>query len=445
MVEFSIPRDLGGNLALRRATRSDVDELVDFHGRILSSWEGETEFRVGAWTRDLMTKPHPTFQVGDFTVVEDTTTRKIVSSMNLISQVWTYGGIPFKVGRPELVGTHPDYRNRGLIRKQFEVIHHWSTERGELVQAITGIPYYYRQFGYEMAMNLHGGRDGYLQHIPILDDGKPEPYVVRPVEEKDLPFIAKVYEQACQRSLVSCARDDTLWRYELCGKDKDNFNCLELRLIETPEGEAVGYLAHPSFRWGATQVVFQYEVKAGISWSAVTPSVLRYLKSAGEALPPYQGQEAWGSFAFILGVSHPVYEVLPNSLPRVRRPYAWYLRVPDLPAFVRLITPVLEKRLATSPLANHSGEIKLTFYRDGLRLVFEQGRIKEVESWTPFPQGNSGQAGFPGLTFLQLLFGYRSLDELKCAFADCWTESDEDQALLSTLFPKQASDVWPIS
>jgi hypothetical protein len=36
--------------------------------------------------------------------------------MNLISQIWAYEGIPFGVGRPELVGTLPEYRNRGLVR-----------------------------------------------------------------------------------------------------------------------------------------------------------------------------------------------------------------------------------------------------------------------------------------------------------------------------------------
>ena len=61
--------------------------------------------------------------------------------MNLISQTWAYEGIPFEVGRPELVGTLPEYRNRGLVRAQFEEVHRWSAARGELVQGITGIPY----------------------------------------------------------------------------------------------------------------------------------------------------------------------------------------------------------------------------------------------------------------------------------------------------------------
>ena len=70
--------------------------------------------RIGQWTRDLLEKPHPTFGTGDFTIVEEQASGKIVSSLNLISQTWSYAGIPFKVGRPELVGTLPEFAEVSL-------------------------------------------------------------------------------------------------------------------------------------------------------------------------------------------------------------------------------------------------------------------------------------------------------------------------------------------
>ncbi|MGW8249740.1 MAG: GNAT family N-acetyltransferase, partial [Anaerolineales bacterium] len=148
-------RDLGQGLLLRRSTAVDAEALVEFNASLHSDDGPEQpDERVAAWTRDLLTRPHPSFGVGDFTIVEDSSTGKIVSSLNIIPQTWSYDGIEFKVGRPELVGTRPEYRNRGLVRAQFETVHRWSAERGELLQAITGIPYYYRLFGYEMALNL---------------------------------------------------------------------------------------------------------------------------------------------------------------------------------------------------------------------------------------------------------------------------------------------------
>ena len=146
----------------------------------------------------------------------------------------------------------------------------------------------------------------------------------------------------------------------------------------------------------------------------------------------------------MLGASHPVYEALEKSLPDVRLPYAFYMRVPDLADFVNHIKPALEKRLADSIAAGTSREIKISFYRNGLRLVLEKGRLAVIESWQPSPD-DDGAVAFPGLTFLQVLFGYRSFDELKYAFADCWCDNEEVRVLINILFPKKLSDVFPVA
>jgi hypothetical protein len=101
----------------------------------------------------------------------------------------------------------------------------------------------------------------------------------------------------------------------------------------------------------------------------------------------------------------------------------------------------LEQRLAGSILPGYSGEFKISFYRDGLRLVFEQGRLKAAEPWQH--EQDAEDAAFPDLTFLQLLMGYRSLEELRYAFKDCRYRNDEARALLRALFPKQTAYIFP--
>jgi hypothetical protein len=440
-----ILRDLGDGLVLRQATVEDTEKLCDFLGDVhREPGAEEPQEYVIAWTRDLMTREHPTFDVGDFTLVEDTRTGAVVSALCLISQTWSYGGVPFGVGRVELVATHMDYRRRGLIRAQFEVIHRWSAERGERVQAITGIPWYYRQFGYEMAMTLGGYRVGYKPQVPKLKEGEQEPHRLRPVTELDLAFVAEVYDYGTGRYPVACVWDEALWRCELTGKSEKNADRRELRIIETSSGEPVGFLGVFPRLWRGQVGAGCYELKPGISWLAVTPSVVRYLWALGEEWAARDPKQEAGACAFYLGAEHPVYQVFHERLPFTRSPYAWYLRVPDLPDFVQHVAPVLERRLAESVLVAHSGELKISFYRDGLRLIFEEGRLAKVAAWQP-PHPDEGSAAFPDLTFLQLLFGYRSLEELDHAFADCWTVNEEARALLEALFPKQASDVWPIS
>lgn len=438
----TILRDLGNGLIMRRSTHEDADALSEFNGRIHGDSPRDAQ-RVAAWTRDLLTRPHPTFNPNDFTIVEETATGRIVSSLNLISQIWSYEGIEFGVGRPELVGTDPEFRNRGLVRLQFEEVHKWSAERGQRVQAITGIPYYYRQFGYEMALDLAGRRFGFEARVPKRKEDEQEAYVIRRATEADLSFVASVYEYAIRRHAIACVRSPELFKYELDGQSEDNLDRYEMQIIEDSTGAPVGYFQHPNIlgRTGLTAV--WYELKPGVSWLAVTPSVVRYLWQTGQQYAQREGKTCT-SFGFMLGAQHPVYELMGKHLPSHHEPYAWYLRVPDLPGFLHHIKPALETRIAESIAVGHSREIQISFYRDGLRLVLEKGKIVAIESWKPSPE-EGGAVAFPGLTFLQVLFGYRSYDELHQSLADCWCDSEEVRTLINILFPKKLSDVFPVA
>jgi hypothetical protein len=88
-----ILRELGNGLILRRSTPADAEALADFNGRVHSDdGPNKPDERLAAWTRDLLERAHPTFDVGDFTIVEEHGSGKIVSSLNLFSQTWTYAG-----------------------------------------------------------------------------------------------------------------------------------------------------------------------------------------------------------------------------------------------------------------------------------------------------------------------------------------------------------------
>ena len=435
-------RDLGNGLIMRRSTPDDAQALGEFNGNIHGNDELDKQ-RLAAWTRDLLTRPHPTLNPDDFTIVEESATGRIVSSMNLIPQTWSYEGIEFGVGRPELVGTAPEFRNRGLVRAQFEEIHKWSAERGLLVQAITGIPYYYRQFGYEMALDLAGRHVGFEGNVPKLKDGEEEPYRIRISTEVDLSFIAELYDRAIQRHAIACVRTPEIFKYELNGQSENNSDRYQMYMIEDSSGDSVGYFQHPTFLGQTGVCALWFELKAGVSWLAVTPTVVRHLWNKGQEYARRDGKTCT-MFGFMLGAQHPVYEALGRSLPEVRTPYAYYLRVPDLVGFMNHTKSALEKRIADSIAVGHSREIKVSFYRDGLKLVIEKGKLGTIESWKPSPE-DEGAIAFPGLTFLQVLFGYRSYDELHQSFADCWCDGEEVRALINILFPKKLSDVFPVA
>jgi hypothetical protein len=172
------------------------------------------------------------------------------------------------------------------------------------------------------------------------------------------------------------------------------------------------------------------------------PSVLRGLKAMVPSLPARMAVNPL-RLLFLLGQDHPVYRALDRDLVvPARRPYAWYVRVPNLAALARHVAPVLERRLAESPLAGTSQRLEISFYRGRLALRFERGRLAGAEEWhnrqgmRPGETGGAG-AGMPREQFLQLVFGYRSFEELRDWHPDVLAEDEE--GLLEVLFPKQLS------
>src|SRR2546430_2120406 len=96
--DCGLPRDLGEGLTLRWATPEDAEGVAAFNIGIHSNDPNETFEPLRVWTQELMRGDHPTVRAGDFTVVVDARNgSKIVSSLNLISQTWSYEGIPFGV------------------------------------------------------------------------------------------------------------------------------------------------------------------------------------------------------------------------------------------------------------------------------------------------------------------------------------------------------------
>ena len=346
------------------------------------------------------------------------------------------------MGRPELVGTLPEFRGRGLVRVQFDEIHRWCEARNLLVQGITGIPYFYWQFGYEFALALGGRRFGFKP--PKLKESETESFSLRPATEEDIPFLVATYEYSRRRSGISAKWEAAYWHYHLIDMHPQNIHGREWRIIErSATHEAIGYVAFPDSLMGGGLTVTHFELQPGISWLEVTPAVMHALWQVGQEYARLDGG-SFETFGFSLGDGHPAYVAMGSLLPGQRDSYAWYLRVPDPVGFLKHIQPVLERRVADSIAAGHSAEYLVGLYPKGFKLVLERGRLVAIEPWQP-EHADHGNAGFPGLTFLQVLFGYRSFDELQRAFPDCWSDNDQTQLLFDILFPKRPSLVYGIS
>jgi hypothetical protein len=359
------------------------------------------------------------------------------------------------VGQPENVATDPAYRHRGLVRALFEMVHARSAAEGHLVQVITGIPYFYRQFGYEYVLDLGGRYYIGLAGIADKPNDEAEPYRLRPATLDDVPHLMALYNQRRSASLIWNETSEAYWRYHITGwtmpavRDQDPtlvglFG--RLFMIVDNTGQICGYTRLGARRAWPNLPVYALELAPHVSWYAALPSLLRALRDQGERTPVVASySKPLSELCFHLGRTHPVYDLL-HGFPAARfePPYAWYVRVPDGPAFIRHITPCLEKRLAASVLSGYTGALTFDFYRGGLQLTLEQGRISASEPWQAPPFGGSPDAGCPPLVFLQRLFGYRSLADLRAIFPDVWA-NESAILLINTLFPAQPSTVHSLT
>jgi hypothetical protein len=451
-------KDLGDGLIARWSTAADIEKI----GLLLSTiHRSSADEPLNVRSQDLpcilMGSTFPYMGAGDFAVVEDTRqpTQPIVACTCFWRHQWSSAGIPIGVGRPEYVATDPAYRNRGLVRTLFAMFHARSAAEGHLLQGITGIPYFYRQFGYEYALDLGGTRTTYFSLIPEKKGDEPEPYHLRPATPADIPQLTAFYNQRRPSSLLWHEATPAYWQFMTSFWDDPAVRARDAttlgwygryHMLVRQDNTVVGSVWLGTRRWGRSlDAAPELSLAPEVNRQEIVPVLLRALRTQGLQTPGVAADTPpCSEIIWQLGRSHPFYDLLGEALaPRVEPPYAWYVRIADVPAFLWRIAPVLEERLARSSLAGYTGDLKLDFYRGGLALRFAQGKLNQAAPWRPPTYGDEAGAGSPALTFLQLLLSYRNLDELRAIYPDVWA-NDNARVLLDTLFPKQRSMVEPL-
>ena len=432
-------QELANGLILRTLSEghgSDRARLPDFYAEI-NGEDDPPHIREGLriWTRDLM-EGHPTVTPEDiFVVVDPAHDDLIVSATLLIPQMWRYEDIALPAGRPELVGTHPDYRARGLVRALFAAVHERSAALGHLVQGITGIPHFYRQFGYTMAVELDTHANFSLAMLSDAPDGAQPNFTLRPATPADAPAILGWLDDAARGRLLSDQFSLETLRHEMAGHAAGHVIHTVSLVIVNAQGQDVGVVVLVDVLHNPHELrCAVYAVGRESSYLATFPDVVRAIK-------------AWASRRFaqcpeILSFMPGIHETLDTLIDRSpaglirRREYAWYLRVPDAVAFLTQIAPILERRLEGSGANRYTGALRVGFHAlSGISLQFDEGRVHAIEAVT----GKDGyDAEFPWHLFWNVVFGYRTVAEMSAVLPDVWA-NQKGAALLEILFPRKKS------
>jgi len=404
---FSKP--LGDGLVLRTAASAqDVERVAAFDGRIHGPG-------IAPVVRNLFSH-YPGASLRDLIFVEDEATGQIVSSLCLIPWTWRCGDAVIPAGEMGIVGTLEAYRQRGLVRAQIAFFKQRLAERGCLVSHIQGIPYYYRQFGYQYALPLEGGLRLTLREVP------PPPaatFQFRAATLADMSMLVRLYDDAAQDLAFHAARSADAWRYLLTKTAGGETEC-DTVLIEDGAGQVVGYVRLPLAHFGAEQPICE---TSRLGFDAAL-AVLNHVKSVAEQR---------GKPGLRLNVP-PSCDLMKAARPFAASEYttyAWQIHVPDIAALLRALRPVLEARLARSLLAGLTQDVSICLFRETIVLRFASGRLADVVN-AGFTQ--RGEISFPPDAFIPLLFGWRSLEEQRRAYPDVGV-SPAQRLLVDTLFP----------
>ncbi len=437
--------------SLSEGVQSDKDNLAEFYVQVFKEAGDEDTPSMRLWVEDLIADEHPTMALDDIWVVVDPAHNdKIVSALLLIPQTWRYEDVELGVGRVELVATDKNYRRKGLIRELMNVAHERSESLGHHMQGITGIPYYYRRFGYSMTVNLGGlGSIPFTSIKPLKDDEKPA-FTIRDATSDDAENLVRWDALLADRALLSTVRSAADWRYELSGRTVGSVFEMRVGIIVNAEGEDVGYVAMQTSQDVPQAFLLSYAVDEKASYLATFDDVMRWCKAQRDKDYPADGDvEVPVHLGFASDVAPEVLKILRYSAYSVVRDftYAWYMRVNDKARFIKHIAPVLERRLVGSAANRFTGELKVGSYDfTGVVITFENGKITDVVNKKDMDIDNA-DVSFPYDLFLNVLLGHHRRRDLMRYFPEVGTGSREGKAgiLLDVLFPVKPSSLLALA
>ena len=335
---------------------------------------------------------------------------RVVSTLTLLDEVVSLGAhgqrsdVP--AGQIELVATYKAYEKRGFVRALVNWAHAESTRRGHLMQVMLGIPFYYRQFGYEYTTKMPVPRS--LASVPPQHSHT----TVRPACVDDVDSIVALNGVRQSSADVLMARRPATWLW-VCDADAP------ARVHVAVRDDAIVGAARLRVSNGSVEV--------GELCGDIEP-LLGYAATLGDAVVVYD-------------VGDPDQSAQLDAWCGAGEVDDWnYSRIPDVPALLTAIAPALSDRLRHSTLAATSGCLKISWYRGAIEMDYRDGVFGELRAVPSF-QGfvSAGGSYFPPDALGRLIFGVDSVASILDRFPDAIVRGQRE--LLDVVFPSARSDL----
>ena len=391
-------------------TDEDIKQNIDIQRKVFGAGSGV----------DLLVKKlvynHPRMTLKNHFVIKHH--GKMVATLNLLPSEWSIGGILLKVAEMGNVATLPEYRNRGLIRTLVNEYHKEVVNQGYDLSVIEGIPYFYRQFGYEYAIPLDEEIVIPLERLPSQESM----VEIRHFTDKEIPRAMKLLAETQSKFYIHSVRDEQIWKMQqetgLTGG-----HVFEGYAVEE-NGEMAAYF-RLSRKPEQKQLVLR---EASDTDRRTAETVLSFIKEVGQ-------KNGFETLLVRTSCCDPLTRHLVALGAEQRTPYAWQIRVTDYASMFRKMKPLFEERLATSSFHNLTERLNFNFRRYVIQTSIENGVIPEIQR---LETGESCPIGLNPLVFTQLLLGHRNGHELEMNYPDFHVQ-DTHKQLVDVLFPKLPS------
>lgn len=414
------------NYRIRKANnKKDLNQIVNLLNQVFNPE------KVGS-LGEVLTNYLPGFSFENWLVAEEKTNNDVVSALCLIPWKWEMNGVEIKFAEMGLVGTHPKYQGKGLMRlinKEFDKI--LQAEKYDLV-GIQGIPGFYQKFGYNYSLEMENHLNLNFNDVKTFSENKVN---VRSALKNDIKYLLSEDVKFQKDFLLTSKRTKEHFEYILTEGKKTEYSS-EILIFEMESKKAYCRILNQGFGKGF--------IISELSGELVTNNldeILEILKfEAIKREKPF--------FRFNINRKSVLALELEKRNVKFGKSYAWQMKFPNKLSFLKKVRTVLQDRISNSQFLNFTGTLRLDLYLEQIDIKIQKGNIESIQ------KGSKEELeltfNIPDDLFVALILGHRSWEELQynrpdlCSmaiilFPDLDPLKDKSAELINVLFPKKKS------
>ena len=341
--------------------------------------------------------------------------KQVVAGLVLLPQTWEIGGVRVKVAEMGCVGTNPEFRRKRLQWILNDKFDEYARENGFDLCVLAGIPYFYRQFGYQYAVGL--------DYSTLIDVKKIPDYgsklETRVTKETDIPVMDEILKKTQDKYFVMSLRPQGIWEMQQKTGTYGGEPFLGMSLLK--QDKLIGYYRYVEDQKKSTLYIRE------LGFNDEIP-----VEQIGNKLKKHAVEKGLEKVKTAIAHTDQLAEYLVEIGGEINTPYAWQIKPLDLFGLMQKMKPAFENRLAESQFKGLTKTLAFNFFKFVVKMEIKEGEIKNIEKYYG---EESRTLGFNPYAFIQLITGYKDWQELATSYSDFWVRDGLDD-LVDVLFPK---------